>query len=384
MRLYLHAEEPDAGTPSRCQGGSVPPELATRIARAHVLAPGAGLALVVSVATLASSRLAATTTGIVVSPLVLAMLLGAALGSLVRGPDGPERVLRTGLDLTARTILRTGVVLLGLELSLGHLLALGWRGLAVIAITVASTFSGTLALGRLLHVPALTRLYVATGFAICGAVAIAAMRGVVAGPSAGDPAAQGAVDRTTDSSQDALGTALALVTVYGSIAIAVMPLVAAAVGLTDTQSGLWIGASVQEVAQVVAAAGVVSGTALAAATVAKLSRVVLLAPLLATVSVVRTGGAASVEGSGRPTLVPGFVLGFLGAVLLRSTGVLPDTVLDVAGSVRDVLLAAAMFALGTSVDVVRLVRTGRRALALGAAAATLCAGVGLVATVVLT
>ena len=366
------------------QGGGVPPDVATRVSRARLLTPGVGLALAVSVASLSMSRLAAATTGIVVSPLVVAMLLGAVLGSLGRGPDRPETVLRAGLDLTSRTILRAGVVLLGLELSLGHLLALGWRGLAVIAITVASTFSGTLALGRLLHVPALTRLYVATGFAICGAVAIAAMRGVVAGPSTGGPAAQGTVDGATDGPQDALGTALALGTVYGSIAIAVMPLVAASVGLTDTQAGLWIGASVQEVAQVVAAAGVVSGTALAAATVAKLARVVLLAPLLATVSLVRTGGAASGDGAGRPTLVPGFVLGFLAAVVLRSTGMLPEAFLDVAGSVRDVLLAAAMFALGTNVDVVRLVRTGRRALALGAAAATLCAGVGLVATVVLT
>lgn len=375
------------GRSARVQGGGVTLDLLARAAPARRLGPGVGLALVVSVSSLAASRLVAAGTGVVVSPLVVAMLVGAVLGSLDRGPD-LRAGLRPGLDLAARTILRAGVVLLGLELSFGHLVALGWRGLVVVAVTVASTFAGTLALGRLLHVPALTRLYVATGFAICGAVAIAAMRGVVTGAPGADPP-PGATDRQptgtrTDDEHAALGTALALVTVYGSLAIAVLPLVATALGLADAQAGLWIGASVQEVAQVVAAAGVVSGTALAAATVAKLARVVLLAPLLAMVTVVRSGTLPGRRGGGRPALVPGFVLGFLAAVALRSTGLLPDVLLDLVGTARDVLLAAAMFALGTSVDVVGLVRTGRTALVLGAAASTLCAGVGLVATVMLT
>ncbi|WP_098454030.1 YeiH family protein [Sanguibacter antarcticus] len=348
--------------------------------RVRLLAPGVGLALVVSAASLASSGLVARSVGVVVSPLVVAMVLGALLGSLgARSPLQPQ-ALQPGLDLTARTILRTGVVLLGLELSLGQLSALGWRGLTVIAITVACTFSGTLFLGRLMGVPAVTRLYVATGFSICGAAAIAAMRGVVA-----ERRPDGLSEESgEDGDQQALGTALALVTVYGSIAIAVLPAVASVLGLTDAQAGLWIGASVQEVAQVVAAAGVVSGAALAAATVAKLARVVLLAPVLAMASVVWTGTVHEDLGTRRPTIVPGFVLGFLGAVVLRSTGMLPEGLLDATGVVRDLLLGAAMFALGTNVDVVRLVRTGRRALGLGAAASTLCAGVGLVATLALT
>lgn len=364
-------------------------------ARTRPLLPGTALSLAVSAGSLAVSGIVARSAGIVVSPLVVAMLVGAAVGSLGRdGGGGPGHrpraavwggapTLRPGLDVVAKTVLRAGVVLLGLELSLTHLGALGWRGLAVVAITVACTFSGTLLLGRLLAVPELTRLYVATGFAICGAVAIAAVRGAVADRPR-TPGAAVVPEGGADDRDGALGTALALVTVYGSLAIAVLPLAADLLGLSDAQAGLWIGASVQEVAQVVAAAGVVSGAALAAATVAKLTRVVLLAPVVAMVSVVWSGRAPGDRGSGRPRLVPTFVLGFLGAVALRSTGLLPEGLLDLAGSLRDVLLAAAMFALGTSVDLVRLVRTGRRALGLGAAAAVLCTGVGLAATLVLT
>lgn len=323
-----------------------------------------------------------------VSPLVVAMFLGALVGSagILRTPSLSRWVL-PGLATTSRTILRAGVVLLGLQLSLHQLADLGWRGLSVIAITVTVTFVGTSALGRLLRVPALTSLYVATGFAICGAVAIAAMRGVVPGPGT----SEGERDPDGVHAHEALGTALALVTVYGSIAVVAFPAVATLLDLSAEQAGLWIGASVQEVAQVVAAAGVVSGSALAAATVAKLARVVLLAPLLALVSATgaRRGNAPAAPGAkggqaARPPLVPGFVLGFLLAVAVRSSGLVPDAALDAVAELRDVLLASAMFALGTSVDVVRLVRTGRRALVLGAASATLCAGVGLAATVTLT
>lgn len=347
--------------------------------------PGAAVSVIVSLLSIGVCGLVADRTGADVSPLVVAMLVGALLGSLGRatGTLGP------GLAVCSRTVLRAGVVLLGLELSVGQLVGLGWRGLTVVAVTVVCTFAGTLALGRALRVPALTRLYVATGFSICGAVAIAAIRGVVPGPVAASGArTEGDAE---DGADDALGTSLALVTVYGSLAVLVLPVVSRALGLTGAQAGLWIGASVQEVAQVVAAAGVVSGTALAAATVAKLARVVLLAPLLAVVAVAacppaaagRAGRPAGPQGA-RPRLVPGFVLGFLGAVAVRSLGVLPEGVLDLVGVLRDVMLAAAMFALGTSVDVPRLLRTGRRALALGAAASALCAGVALLTTLVLT
>lgn len=348
---------------------------------ARALLPGVALAICAALASIAAGALLPAGS---VSPLVVAMFLGAVVGSagILRSRTVSRRVL-PGLALTSRTILRTGVVLLGLQLSVHQLVGLGWRGLTVIAITVTCTFVGTSALGRALRVPALTSLYVATGFAICGAVAIAAMRGVAPGP--------GRDAREEDSVQahEALGTALALVTVYGSVAVVAFPAVASLLGLSAEQAGLWIGASVQEVAQVVAAAGALSGAALAAATVAKLARVVLLAPLLTLVSLTgdrRAAAAPDAERApaARPPLVPGFVVGFLLAVAVRSTGLLPGVVLDGIGVLRDVLLASAMFALGTSVDVVRLVRTGRRALLLGAASATLCAGVGLAATVTLT
>lgn len=367
----------------------------TTTARISALAPGLALALVATAVSSAVAWVASTVFGAALSPLVVALVLGAALGTARRTPARAA----TGLGWTTKHVLRAGVVLLGLKLSLGQVADLGWRGVAVIAATVTCTFIGTLVVGKALGVARLTRLYVATGFSICGAVAIAAMAGTAGPgerttrPSSGPDAL--AHDGTTlhddaahTEGADALGTALALVTIYGSLAIFVLPWLVSVIGLDDAQAGLWIGASVQEVAQVVAAAGVVSTTALAAATVAKLARVVLLAPLTAGVAMVRRAGLASVdaqETTDRPRVapVPLFVLGFLAAILVRSTGLLPAGLLIGAETVSNLMLTAAMFALGTGVDLRRLVTTGGRPLVLGAISATIAVGVSLVGVLVL-
>jgi uncharacterized integral membrane protein (TIGR00698 family) len=339
------------------------------------------------------------------SPLVLSLLVGAVVGSLlgslgraggaasVVGPRTPTArraaalVSRTqeGTRWTATRVLRAGVVLLGLQLSLPEVLALGWRGLAVVGITVTVTFSATIALGRVLRVPRVTSLLVATGFSICGAAAISAMQGVV---GAGDD------DAAQREHDDAVATALALVTIFGSLAIFVLPWLAGLLGLSDDSAGLWIGASVQEVAQVVTAGGAISAAALATATVSKLARVVLLAPLVAGAGVLTArreraalpagGEGASARAGRRTPPVPLFVVGFLVAVLVRSTGILPASVVEITTMITTLLFTAAMFAMGLGVDGGRLVRTGRRALVLGTVSAAVVTGTSLVAVLALT
>ena len=324
-------------------------------------------------------------------PAVSALIVAIVLGVAVRNLRALPAAAQPGVAWSAKKVLRTGVVLLGLQLSVPAVLGLGGHGLLVIVGTVAATFAGTLLLGRLLRVPPVMTLLVATGFSICGAAAVAAMSAVV------DPEGE----REEDTA-----TAIALVTLYGTLALVVLPVAARLLGLTDHEAGLWIGASVHEVAQVVAAGGAVSAAALAVATVTKLGRVVLLAPLVAGVGVVRrrravvavgaAGGSAGADvavgdgtvGDGaatdgaagrvrpmRPPVLPLFVAGFLVAVLLRSTGWLPDPVLDVAKVTTTALLTAAMFGLGTGVDLRVLVRTGGRAAALGAVSTLLATAV---------
>jgi uncharacterized membrane protein YadS len=170
-----------------------------------------------------------------------------------------------------------------------------------------------------------------------------------------------------------------MVTLCGSLAIVALPLVGALVGVPDAAFGAWTGASVHDVGQVVAAASTRGDAALAVAVVVKLTRVALLAPLIAVVLMQRRRtvvGAAAGPGT-RPAPLPAFVLGFAVAVAVRSTGWVPDVALDAARDVETVLVAAGLVGLGGQVVWHRLRRLGGRPLALGLASWALVAAVSL-------
>lgn len=293
-------------------------------------------------------------------PTFPVLLVTIVVGVLARAVGAVPASLEPGLAWTSRYVLRAGVVLLGLQLSARDVLALGAAELGVLAVTVAATFSATLWLGRRLKVGRALTLLVATGFSICGAAAVAAMSPVA------------------DADDDDVATAVALVTLYGSLAILLVPVLSGLMGLDDRTAGLWAGMSVHEVAQVVAAAGAVSAVALAVAVVAKLARVVLLAPLVTGVGIVRRRqGAAAATDARRPPIVPVFVVGFLVAVAVRTLGVVPDAVVPGIKAATTVALGAAMVALGTQVHVGRLVRSGGRAATLGGIATLIAMSVSL-------
>ncbi len=298
-----------------------------------------------------------------VGALTIAVVLGITVTNVgVRHP-----ALRPGTSLATAKLLRVGVVLLGLSLSLPAVLKLGPAVLAVVVATVAITFTTTRWIGARIGVSPTQSLLVATGFAVCGASAVAGMQAAV------------------DADEDEVAAAVAGVTVFGGACMFALPVVGPALGLSDTQTAVWAGASVHEVAQVVAAAGPLGAAALATAVVVKLTRVLLLAPLVAGVSLSRRRAASrtstQVTSGRRPPVVPLFVAGFVACVALRSTGVVPGPVLDVAKWLQDLALTAALFGLGAAVDLPRLVRTGARTAALGLAATLVALVVGLTGSV---
>jgi uncharacterized integral membrane protein (TIGR00698 family) len=296
-----------------------------------------------------------------VVPVVSPLTAGVLLGVLITNTAGVSARMRPGLALATRRLLRAGVVLLGLQLSIPQLLGLGGPMLAVVVATVLLGFLGTRWIGARLGLSRDLALLAATGFSICGASAIAAM------------------ESATDSDEDEVATAVALVTIFGGVALFVWPLLQAPLALPDVAYGAWTGASVHEVAQVVAAASPAGDASLATAVVVKLARVVMLAPLVAAVTIAaRRRGGEDAAGSTRTALVPAFVLGFLGMIALRSTGMLPDGALDATKLLTTALLTAALFGLGTGVRLLVLLRTGLRAVILGAASTLLLAVIAYV------
>jgi uncharacterized integral membrane protein (TIGR00698 family) len=288
------------------------------------------------------------------NPSTVAVLLGAGLSN-----TGLHRSrLRPGTRLASHRLLRVSIVLLGLQLSLPELAHLGSRGLVVVLATVTITLIGTQLLGKALGVSAPRRLLVATGFSICGASAVAAMAPVAGGD------------------EEDTGVAIALVTLCGSLAIVILPALRVPLGLDVSSFGSWVGASVHDVGQTVATANRVPG-ALNTAVVVKLARVVLLAPLVAGVSLLRRRQAKDDPAAPvrRPAPIPLFVAGFLAAVTLASTGIMPAASLQTTKSVQGILLAAALVGLGTTIHLPTLRRTGARAILLGLASWILVASI---------
>lgn len=294
--------------------------------------------------------------------LTAAVVLGIIVGQLPAARPALDGALKPGIVFSAKSLMRVGIVLLGLKLSLLDIAALGWIAILAIVALVIVTFFGTWLFGMFLRLPGREPLLIAAGFSICGASAI------------------GAMGSATRSKPEEQATPVALVTLCGTLAIAVLPALQGPLALSDAEFGRWVGAGVHDVGQVVATAQTAGSVALAIAVVVKLTRVLMLAPMVATASVIvhrresraRTGPAFENSGdAARPTsmppVIPLFVLGFLAAVLLNSFVSVPEPLLRGADAAQTLLLAAALFALGTSVRVGSLLRTGWRALIVGLA-----------------
>jgi uncharacterized integral membrane protein (TIGR00698 family) len=281
------------------------------------------------------------------SPLIIAIVLGLAFHNTVGTPAS----FKPGVVFSMRRILRFAIVLLGLQLSLPQVIEVGGAGLGIIAFTLAGTFLFTVWLGRRVGVDRKLVELIAAGTSICGASAIVATNTV------------------TRASDEDVAYAVACVTVFGSASMLLYPALEGLLQLTPHAFGLWAGASVHEIAQVVAAAfqnGVDSGNF---GTIAKLSRVMLLAPMILALGCFSTGNRRTdrIEPSKQQSIpVPWFVLGFVAMMLLNSFDLLPHIEKAYLVQTTTFLLTVALAAMGLETDVRKLRAKGWKPLLVGA------------------
>jgi len=286
--------------------------------------------------------------------LTWAVALGMVAGNIGLLPP----VAKQALAAVTKRLLRIGIVLLGFAVSFGAIMALGVGTVALVAGTLVLTLVVTTWLGNRMKLGAARSLLIGTGFAICGASAIAAM------------------EDTAGADEDDVAVGIAMVTLFGTIAMVLLPLLAGPLGLSDLQFGIWAGASIHEVGQVVAAAGAGGAAVVAVAVVVKLTRVLMLAPVVATVSVRKRLAGQETAGK-RPPIVPLFVLGFLACVALRSTGVIPTGALTAISQLQVAALGAALFGMGAAVQIRSLFRGSGRVLLVSTLSTLLVTGVAL-------
>lgn len=284
-----------------------------------------------------------------ISPLVFALALGVLVGNLPLRPD--PRPLEAGLRFATRWLLRGGIVLFGLSVTLQQVLALGPGVLLLDFVVIATILVAGFQIGtRWLGLDRETALLISAGSAICGAAAVLA------------------TEATIRARPAATAMAVATVVLFGSLAMLVYPALFPLFGWDQGLYGIYIGATVHEVAQVVAAGNAVGADALANAVIVKLVRVMLLVPFLFIVG--RWWLARQPRPEGTPARaarlpVPWFAFGFLAMVGVNSLVSIPGPLHDGLSLLGQAALTMAMAALGFETRMEKLRALGVSPLILG-------------------
>ena len=272
--------------------------------------------------------------------MLMAILLGIALHFLSEEGRSAE-----GIEIAAKKVLRIGVALLGVRISVDLLVELGPAFVGLTILGVAATIGMALLVAPLFGRRSRFAFLTGGSVAICGASAAMAIAAVL--------------PKSERSEQDLVFTVVG-VTVLSTVAMIVYPMIAAAAGFDPTVTGVFLGGTIHDVAQVVGAGYSVSDETGDVATLVKLIRVSLLAPVvLIAAMILRAKGAAGAE---RPPLLPGFVIGFLILATLNSLHLIPDVVRYVVNDVSRWALLTAIAAVGMKTSIPQLLQVGRTAI----------------------
>ncbi|WP_226935680.1 YeiH family protein [Janthinobacterium sp. GW458P] len=287
------------------------------------------------------------------SALTLAIMLGIVLGNSVYARLAPT--CGAGVAFSKQTLLRLGIILYGFRLTFQDIGQVGLAGIAIDALVLASTFGLAMFLGtRVFKLERNSAILIGAGSSICGAAAVMATEPVVKGRS------------------EDVTVAVSTVVVFGTIAIFLYPLLYRwnldwhVLGATPTAFGVYIGSTVHEVAQVVAAGKSIGQEAANAAVITKMVRVMMLAPFLVILSAVLARGKSKAGGNGKAAklAIPWFAFIFIAVVAFNSLGWLASPVVAAVNDIDTALLAMAMAALGLTTHMSAIRRAGIKPLLL--------------------
>ena len=319
--------------------------------RGRVLFPGVlACSVVAAAATFLSQHYGAPV-------MLFALLLGMAMNFLAT--DGP---CAPGIEFTARQVLRIGVALLGLRITLAQVVALGWHPAALVVASVVVTIGLSMLAARALGFQPLFGLLTGAATAICGASAALALAAALP--------AHPQKERAT------LFTVIG-VSALSTLAMVAYPMLARMLGLGDHAAGVFLGGTIHDVAQVVGAGYGISHEAGDVATLVKLMRVAMLLPVILTTTLfMRSNGATEGE---RPPILPWFLAVFLALVAMNSLFPVPTVVQEAGGTASRWCLVTAIAALGVRTQFKEMLDIGWKPVVLMIVETLIIAGLALAA-----
>jgi uncharacterized integral membrane protein (TIGR00698 family) len=330
------------------------------IERATLVAAAPGLALVAALTAIAYAST------LVLPDVFGAVTIGLFLGIIVANV---RRVPLTepGAKSAKAWFLPLGILLLGARLSVADILSTGLGAILVLVVDIVLVLVVTLGIGRWFGLSLKLSALIAVGTSICGNTAIAATAPVIKAP------------------ERDVSFAVATITLFGTAAVIVYPLIGHALGMSDNLFGHWVGAAVNDTSQVTATGFGYSVAAGETATIVKLTRNTLMVPVIFSVGLwfaARESRPAGAEerrdwlASGRKA-VPPFLLGFLALALVNSAGFIPDGLATMLTRVSQVLIVMALVGVGLTTRISALRQSGPAPFALGLAVAVMLAVVSL-------
>ncbi len=295
-----------------------------------------------------------------------AVTVGLFLGIFVANLH-PAPALDPGARAARSWFLPLGIVLLGARLSLADVLSTGLGAISVLVIDIGLVLTVTLLLGRVLGTSSRLAALIGVGTAICGNTAIVATAPVI------------------KAEERDVSFAVATITLFGTAAVIIFPLIGHVLGMSDNLFGHWTGAAVNDTSQVTATAFSYSVSSGETATIVKLTRNTLMVPVIFAVGtwfasrdarVDEADERRSLSGSARKA-VPPFLFGFLAMALLNSAGLIPREVADAFVRLSQVFIVMALVGVGLSTKLASLRATGPAPFVMGLAVAVLLALVSL-------
>ena len=271
--------------------------------------------------------------------MLFALLLGMGLNFL--SADGK---CKAGIEFTARTVLRIGIALLGMRITLGQITALGWQPIVLVITLVVVTISASVIAAKLLGFKKLFGMLTGGSTAICGASAALAL--------------SAAFPNHPQKEKATLFTVIG-VSALSTLAMIVYPMIAKWLDLSPIEAGVFLGATIHDVAQVVGAGYSMSTETGDTATVVKLMRVAMLLPVIVCAAMI-TRMQGNDAGGTRPPLLPWFAVGFLLLACINSTGWVPVVVQGGLNDLSRWCLVIAISALGMKTQLKELAAVGMK------------------------
>lgn len=279
----------------------------------------------------------------------MSMVLGLIFVNAVGWSDEGKEAA----TFAAKRCLRIGVVLLGFQISIDKFVEVGLNGLFAVVVIVAGVFLGLRFAAKKAGLTDSLSTLIAGGFAICGATAIAA------------------ISSTRKSEERDVSYAVAVVALCGTLSVFVIPLLAHLFSLSDASSGAWIGAAVHDVGQVIATASIMGPDALDSAVIVKLTRVVLLLPLILFLSTQNS------EKKSLRSATPAFVIAFVICAFLVNALPLSDGTITVGKELSKIFLSIGLFGMGLGVRWASIKALGAKPLMVGLSAWVVCGAFAL-------